>query len=143
MGSKVITGVNLGWPSITVATCLALLCEVRSWTKRAEANSASDGSTLRSSLRDASDESLWRREFLATQTGSKRTASSAISVVVAVISENNPPIVPAKASGCLSSQTIKSSGSKVLSCPSRVTNFCDFPARLIVSPPEIFVLSKA
>ena len=128
---------------MTVATCLALLCAVSNCTNRAEANSASDGSTLLSSLRDASEESLCRREFLATQTGSKRTASKAISVVASVISEDRPPIVPAKASGPLSSQTIKSSGSKLRSCPSKVVNFCAFPARLIVRPPEIFDLSNA
>ena len=67
--------------------------------------------TLRSKRRDASEDSLWRREFLATQIGSKRTASSAISVVVSLISDDAPPMVPARARGWASSQTMRSSGS--------------------------------
>ena len=110
-GSTFTIGLNRGSPATTVATCCAGLFSVNNCTKRAEAYCASEGSTLRSKRREASDESLWRREFLATQVGSNRTASSAISVVVSDISENAPPIVPASASGCSSSQTIRSSGS--------------------------------
>ena len=54
----VTKGAYIGSPSTTVATCWAELWAVRSWTKRAEANSAKDGSTLRSKRREASDESL-------------------------------------------------------------------------------------
>ena len=110
-GSTFTTGEYRGCPSTTVATCWAELFSVSSCTKRADANSARDGSTLRSRRREASDDNLWRREFLATHTGSKRTASSAISVVVSEISDEAPPIVPASARGCASSQTMRSSGS--------------------------------
>ena len=71
----------LASPALSVSTCLAELCSVSNWTNLAEANSAKEGSTPLSNLREASEESLWRREFCAIATGLNRTASSAISVV--------------------------------------------------------------
>ncbi|CAB4340578.1 unannotated protein [freshwater metagenome] len=142
-GSTLTTGAKYARPSETVSTCLADESCVINCTNRAEENSARDWSTVLSNRREASDESLCRREFFAIATGSKRTASTAIREVVSVISDSSPPIVPAKASGFLSSQTIKSSGSSVRSCPSRVVNFITLPARLIERTPEILSASNA
>ena len=62
-GSMLKIGGNFASPVNTVSTCWAELFCINNCTKRAEANSASDGSTPRSNLRDASEDNLCRREF--------------------------------------------------------------------------------
>ena len=79
---------------------------------RAEEISARDGSTPRSNLREASDESLCLREPLAIVIGSKRAASRAILEVESVTSDEAPPITPARARAELLSATTKSVGSR-------------------------------
>ena len=50
-------------PVLSDSTCFAELCSISNCTNLADANSANEGSTPRSNLRDASEESLCRREF--------------------------------------------------------------------------------
>ena len=80
-----MAGKNCGAPLIEVPTYVAPPNSINNWAARADEISASVGSTPRSRRREASDESLWRREFFAIEIASNRTASTAIRVVESVI----------------------------------------------------------
>ena len=136
-GSNEIAGKNCGAPVVAVPTYVALPSSINNCAARADAISASVGSTPRSNLREASEESLCLREFLAIEIASKRTASTAIRDVLSEISEFSPPIVPASARTCFASATTKSSGFSFLSTPSKVLSELDLPALRISRPPLI------
>ena len=110
---------------------------------RAEANSASNGSTPRSNRREASELRIWLLELRAIDIGSKWAASKVMPTVNSLTSLSSPPIVPARASTFLSSVIRRLSLASFLLTLSRVINSVNFPALATLKVPEILALSKA
>ena len=75
--------------------------------------------------------------------GSKCAASNAILLVNDDTSEDNPPIVPAKANALFESAINKLSGSNFRSTLSKVVNLLNLPALTTRSPPMMYCASKA
>ena len=110
---------------------------------RAEASSASNGSTPRSNRREASEPKIWFLELRAIDIGSKWAASSVIATVNSLTSLSSPPIVPARARTFLSSVIRRLSLASFRLTLSSVTNSVNLPALATLKVPDIFALSKA
>ena len=95
----------------------------------------SSGSTSRSKRRDASDESLCRRDERAITIGSKCAASITTSVVDSEISVDAPPITPATPIGPESSVISRSSTSSSRVWSSSVISFSPADARRTTMSP--------